>query len=47
MPAPIATPMRDEFASVTVMPESLNACTPAAKPIGTNGSNLRTSFGDM
>jgi len=43
----MATPTRGELASFTATPESLNACTAAAKPNGTNGSNLRTSFADM
>jgi hypothetical protein len=47
MPAPITTPIRDEFSSVTSNPESLMACWDAANPIGTNGSNLRTSLGAM
>ena len=47
IPAPMATPIRGEFSSVTSMPESLTACTAAANPNGTNGSNLRMSFGDM
>ena len=47
MPAPMATPMRRQFASVTSMPESAMACTPAATPNGMKGSNLRTSLADM
>ena len=32
MPAPIATPIRGELASVTSIPESRMACTAEAKP---------------
>ena len=47
IPAPIATPIRDEFCSVTSMPESFTDWTAAANPKGTKGSNFRMSFGDM
>ena len=40
MPAPIATPIRGEFSSVTSSPESLTDWTAAANPNGTNGIEL-------
>ncbi len=47
MPAPMATPMRPQVASLTSKPESLMACVAEATPNGTNGSNFRRSLGAM
>ena len=47
IPAPIDTPMRSAFSSVTTMPESLNASKPAAKPNWIKVSIRRASLAGM
>ncbi len=47
MPAPMTSPMRDRFASVTSSPASAMACTPAATPYCMKRSMRRASLAGM